>query len=217
MFSYYLLGLMIIKFTFCNIWDNFYSQLKSPQFILYPEFKLQLFKLNREILQVNFSSTYNSIKVSLSDPLLIAFLHAQEVYVDFLASTVSYESVNSCYYISAPKLGTFKSYFLLDSYDLFSYFRRDDVKGYYEYVVTNPLGSDVNFLAEANPLEPLLKDIDKDAFAIFRVNMKDLSLENVDLKYKGYEFFNLTTRVSIQEFNEIDFRPKNECLIYTPS
>ena len=55
----------MISLSRCNIWDNFFSQLKSPHYRIPDEFSLMLFKDSLNVMNFSASYKYNSYKLSL--------------------------------------------------------------------------------------------------------------------------------------------------------
>ena len=49
----------------CNIWDNFFSQMKSPHYDIPDDFTLMLLKDNINVMNISSSFDFNSYKVSL--------------------------------------------------------------------------------------------------------------------------------------------------------
>jgi hypothetical protein len=204
---------LLIRLVTNNLWDNLYSNLRSPQYELYPEFMVHLYNGEEEVIRISCSMIHNCLKISLLDDMLIKNFTIVDLYVNFTNATASFDFDDKCLYKALPGINLVNVDFLLHAYDLFTFFRKVDEKNVYEYILTNPNGSGFN-LAN-NPLVALLKDIDKDALAVFRVDMDWENLVDVDFKFNGYELTDLLTKViPVELFKPEDFTPKHECKLY---
>jgi hypothetical protein len=132
------------NFITCNIWDNIFSQLNSPQLVLPSESKVELFNKENKMMEVLISSQRNILKVSLLDKNLVKNITGQnssdivDIYVNFTNSFVSFDFEDSCRFKNISVLNKFKLKFFLASYDILTLFKNGEI--YYEYVFTNPLG-----------------------------------------------------------------------------
>jgi hypothetical protein len=199
----------------CNIWDNLYSNLRSPQYELYTEFMLQLYNGDKEIIRILCSSDYNTIKISLLDEQLKKNLTIADLYLNFTGATASVDFEDKCLYKPVRAMEPINVLFLLSAYDLFTFFREDNKLHLYEYILVNPNGPSAS--NERNPLAALFDDIDKDAMAIFRVDSRYENLVDIDFKYNGIELQHLGTKVIPYGFNATYFTPKHECKLYDDS
>lgn len=155
-FIYALLN--IISLSKCNIWDNFFSQLKSPHYRIPDEFSLMLFKDSLNIMNISASYKYNSYKLSLfQNPFNVVkndlkFLEDKtnnnifnetivDIYVNFTGGIVNLDFHDSCKYINATALSKFSSKFFLESYELLTLFEQEDV--FYDYILMNPLNNHI--------------------------------------------------------------------------
>jgi hypothetical protein len=205
-----LLALIILSFVHSNIWDNLYSNLRSPQFKLKFEFKLQLYNQDKEIINILYSSIFNSIKISILDEDVITNFSIVDVYINFAEAKVNMDFSDKCLFKAIPGIDAINTAFLMDSYDLFTFYRK--AEKFYEYIIANPYSSEKK---EDNPLLQFAKDLDKEASLIFRVGKESQALENIDFKYKGFVLTAATTKVTTKvEFKDIDFKPKHDCKLY---
>lgn len=142
----------------CNIWDNFFTQIKSPHFRIPDEFSLMLFKENANIMNISASYKYNSYKLSLfQNPLNSAntdlkFLQNNmnensynktivDIYVNFTGGIINLDFHDYCKYINATALSKFSSKFFLTSYELLTLFEQEEL--YYNYIFMNPLNNHI--------------------------------------------------------------------------
>jgi hypothetical protein len=207
---------VLVKLTLCNIWDNLFTNLRSPQFNLAHEFTLTMKSGALEIIKINYSGIYNGIMLSLRDQETTPIV---DVYFNFTTAIISADFSDKCFYTTIKGMDSLTAMFFLDSYDLFTYFRRDEVNNFYEYVLTNPLGNanDKNFLSEGseNFLSNLFtKDVDKSALLVFKVSMATRLLSLIDFKFQGSEADRFTTNVEFRGFTPEDFKPKHKCEEY---
>ena len=143
----------------CNIWDNFFSQLKSPHFKIPDEFSLMLFKENINIMNISSSTKYNSYKISIfQNPLDslnsdLKFLEDKmnndffnqtivDIYVNFTGGIINLDFHDYCKFINASALTKFSSKFFLASYELLTLFEQDD--SFYDYILMNPLNNHIS-------------------------------------------------------------------------
>jgi hypothetical protein len=223
MIKYILLLLGAIN---CNLWDNLFSNLDSPQYALPTEFKMELYNEGNNIIEILFSGYLNSIRITL----LENFIQKEDkpivdLYVNFTAGTASADFQDLCFYRNLTALQMISSRFILDSYDLFTYFKANKETKEYEYLISNPLGNkldnDFGFLLDDNAKKSALiksilgNDIDDLAYVVFRVNMETEVLQAIDFKYQGIEYLNLETKVSwVSSFNKTLFQPKHNCTYF---
>jgi hypothetical protein len=132
------------NFITCNIWDNIFSQLNSPQLVLPSESKVELFNKENKMMEVLISSQRNILKVSLLDKNLVKNVTGQnssdivDIYVNFTNTFVSFDFEDSCRFKNISVLNKFQLKFFLASYDILTLFKNGEI--FYEYVFTNPLG-----------------------------------------------------------------------------
>ena len=134
------------NFVTSNLWDNLFSQLKSPQLVLPEESKVELFNKENKMMEVISSTSNNVIKISLLDKHFIQtfanFTNAKDflnIYLNFTNGTVKFDWEDQCSYLNVSMISKFKLKFFLASYDLLTFF--NDAEQYYEYYFTNPLHS----------------------------------------------------------------------------
>lgn len=134
------------SFINSNLWDNIFSQIKSPQLVLPEESKVELFNNENKMMEVVLSTSMNAIKISLLDKHLINtfanFTKAKDflnIFVNFTSGTVDFDWEDNCSYLNVSLINKFRLKFFLASYDLLTFF--NEAEQYYEYYFTNPLHS----------------------------------------------------------------------------
>jgi hypothetical protein len=237
-----------LNYISCNIWDNLISQLNSPQYSIPDELKLELFNQDNKAMEIFVSSKFNTIKFSLiNEDLVNSVIPANltstvaDVYLNFTNGTIKIDFDDSCYYKNASAIRAMTTKFILNSYDLLTFFY--ETPDYYEYIYTNPLqkaldstlskfklrnlnleqdGGLRNLIplsdSTSNPIDTLNKFLyknsifDKDSMIMFKVNKEKTILETISLKYKNIDLTNLDVKVyKIDSFDEDEFKIKHEC------
>ena len=217
---------VILLFTIvsCNIWDNMFSQLKSPHFVIPSETKVELFRDNNKMMELLLSDSRNILKVSLFDKdyakLLTNVSDIVDIYVNFTNATVSFDFSNDCYYKNYTLLKSFTLKFFEESYDILTLFVNGNE--FYEYYLTNPLkqsnsNEDKSKFTEINKFlqeEKILFSenfLDEDSMVLFEVNKLSKLLEKIKLKYKGLNI-DLTSKMTINmNFTNSDFTRQHSC------
>jgi hypothetical protein len=244
----FLFIILSINYISCNIWDNLISQLSSPQFSIPDELKLELFNEDRKAMEVLVSSKFNTIKFSLINEDLVNSVipgnltsTVADVYLNFTNGTIQMDFDDSCYYKNASQIRAMTTKFILNSYDLLTFFY--ETSDYYEYIYTNPLQKALDNTANRSKFSLrslkkneelrnlielpetinnhadtinnfLLKNnvLDKDSMIMFKVNKKTTILETINLKYKQVNLTSLDVKVHrVDSFAEDDFKIKHEC------
>lgn len=225
---YYYFIILFFTIVKCNIWDNMFSQLKSPHFVIPSETKIELFKEDSKMMELLLSDSRNVLKVSLIDKdytkLLTNVSDIVDIYLNFTNATVSFDFSNDCYYKIFSILNTFTLKFFEESYDILTLFVNGNE--FYEYYLTNPLktntnldkskfteiNTNLNFLQEEiknNFVKNFLDD--EDSMILFEVNKLNKLLEKIKLKYKGLNL-ELTSKMTLNmNFTDSDFSRKHSC------
>lgn len=201
--------LIALKGILCNIWDNIYSNVNSPQYEIPEEFKMTLVNdLTEETISELFvSSSLNKVKLTL-----IMEKQANEAnrfinfVVDMSNGTMTVDSEDKCLYRNILGLNKFTVKFFLNSYDLFSYFKENET--FYDYVITNPLSYN-------DSLKEIIKTVyDQPYYVNLRVNKEKLSLEKVVVNYANVQAITMTPKMEYRNMTEEDFKLINSVCIY---
>ena len=183
-----------------NIWDNIYSQSKSPHFSIPDNFQITLMneKDGSTAGELFVSSNLNLIKFSFildESNSKDAFIH---LLIDFKEGKIYFDTEEKCVYQYYDIVEQISPKFIINAYDLLSYFSEDD--NYYHYVVINPLSlADVDD-DEANKLSKLLKTVlfdleknilesktiyDKPFYGDFMIDKTTLTIKSVAIKARN--------------------------------
>ena len=201
--------LIALKGILCNIWDNIYSNVNSPQYEIPEEFKMTLINdLTQETISELFvSSSLNKVKLTL-----IMQKQANEMnrfinfVVDMSNGTMTVDSEDKCLYRNISGLNKFTVKFFLNSYDLFSYFKENET--FYDYVITNPLSYN-------DSLKEIIKTVyDQPYYVNLRVNKEKLSLEKVVVNYENVQAITMTPKMEYRNMTEEDFKLMGSVCIY---
>ena len=207
--NFFFFLLLTLKGILCNIWDNIYSNLNSPQYEIPEEFKMTLINdLTQETISELFvSSSLNKVKLTL-----IMQKQANEMnrfinfVVDMSNGTMTVDSEDKCLYRNISGLNKFTVKFFLNSYDLFSYFKENET--FYDYVITNPLSYN-------DSLKEIIKTVyDQPYYVNLRVNKEKLSLEKVVVNYENVQAITMTPKMEYRNITEEDFKLMNSVCIY---
>jgi hypothetical protein len=229
---YLVLGL--ISTIGCNMWDNLLSQLKSPQFTIPNEVKLELSNDNKIIMEIAISTSYNMIKISLTNEELSKEMfnldRIVDIYLNFTNGTVDFDFDDSCFYKNITALKSINTKFIIYSYDWLTYFNNLDEK-YFDYILTNPLSgkfdAGINYFLFAkknlkggnsdilnNIKNQIGNIIDKDSYINFRVNKSTKLLEKISLKYDKVILNNLDVKsTAVNKFDDDVFKLKHDCAL----
>ena len=207
--NFFFFLLLTVKGILCNIWDNIYSNVNSPQYEIPEEFKMTLINdLTQETISELFvSSSLNKVKLTL-----IMQKQANEMnrfinfVVDMSNGTMTVDSEDKCLYRNISGLNKFTVKFFLNSYDLFSYFKENET--FYDYVITNPLSYN-------DSLKEIIKTVyDQPYYVNLRVNKEKLSLEKVVVNYENVQAITMTPKMEYRNMTEEDFKLMNSVCIY---
>ena len=207
--NFFFFLLLTFKRILCNIWDNIYSNVNSPQYEIPEEFKMTLINdLTQETISELFvSSSLNKVKLTL-----IMQKQANEMnrfinfVVDMSNGTMTVDSEDKCLYRNISGLNKFTVKFFLNSYDLFSYFKENET--FYDYVITNPLSYN-------DSLKEIIKTVyDQPYYVNLRVNKEKLSLEKVVVNYENVQAITMTPKMEYRNMTEEDFKLMGSVCIY---
>jgi len=133
--------LILLFFTsiYANIWDNIYSQAKSPRLVIPKDFQLTLRSENSDstIGEIYLNSEENLIKLSLVLDELGSkdeFIH---IIFNFNEGKIYFDTQEKCVYQYYEMVEQLSVDFFLNAYDLLTYFSEDNDNFYYTLV--NPL------------------------------------------------------------------------------
>ena len=149
-----LILLIIISKLSCNIWDNMFSQLRSPQFIIPKDFATRLIDSNGEdVFKLLVSSHLNLIKATL----MLENTYIMEILLNFNMSTVSIDFPDNCTYTKPKSLKSLTAEFFIKSYDFLTFYRNNTEVQKYEYIFTDLLkgGEDMFLYEERMPIMQL--------------------------------------------------------------
>ena len=207
--NFFFFLLLTLKGILCNIWDNIYSNVNSPQYEIPEEFKMTLINdLTQETISELFvSSSLNKVKLTLimqkQDNEMNSFIN---FVVDMRNGTMTVDSEDKCLYRNISGLNKFTVKFFLNSYDLFSYFKENET--FYDYVITNPLSYN-------DSLKEIIKTVyDQPYYVNLRVNKEKLSLEKVVVNYENVQAITMTPKMEYRNMTEEDFKLMNSVCIY---
>ena len=207
--NFFFFLLLTLKGILCNIWDNIYSNVNSPQYEIPEEFKMTLINdLTQETISELFvSSSLNKVKLTL-----IMQKQANEMnrfinfVVDMSNGTMTVDSEDKCLYRNISGLNKFTVKFFLNSYDLFSYFKENET--FYDYVITNPLSYN-------DSLKEIIKTVyDQPYYVNLRVNKEKLSLEKVVVNYENVQAITMTPKMEYRNMTEEDFKLMGSVCVY---
>ena len=131
--------LLFLTSIYANIWDNIYSQAKSPRLVIPKDFQLTLRSENSDstIGEIFLSSEENLIKLSLVLDELGSkdeFIH---IIFNFNEGKIYFDTQEKCVYQYYEMVEQLSVDFFLNAYDLLTYFSEDNDNFYYTLV--NPL------------------------------------------------------------------------------
>ena len=216
----YLLSLsFFILFTNSNIWDNIYSQVKSPHFAIPENFQILLYNENDNstVGELYVSSDLSLIKFSFileESSSKDAFIH---LLIDFNDGKIYFDTEEKCVYMYYDIVEQISPKFILNAYDLLSYFSEDENN--YHYVVINPLElAEVD--DEVSKLPSLLKNIlqdidkivlqnqktiyDKPFYADFIINKNELTMKSLTIKARS-AFINFNSKFNSSNIEKEKF------------
>ena len=158
-----LINILVLSIVFLiinsNLWDNIYSQSKSPHSSLPDNFELLLVneKDNTIAGDLLMSTEHNLTKFSFvldesngQDPFI-------QLLIDFNKGRVYFDTQEKCLYQYINLIEQLCPKFILNAYDLLSYFSED--ANDYHYIVINPLEIAEVDEDDINKLPSLLKNV----------------------------------------------------------
>jgi len=219
---------LFFKFISSNIWDNIYTQTNSPHFLIDDNFEVKLLSCenNSTAGQILLSSELGLIKISLilsESNIDDSFI---QIIINFNEGKVYFDSEEKCLYKYIDLIEQVSPKFIINAYDLLSYFLEDENN--YHYIVTNPLeieesnNNTISLLAK-NIINDFRKNFekyeniyDKDLYADFIIDKNQRKINNIQVK-TTYGIMNYNTiyeayNITIEQFNGI--HPPNECVEY---
>ena len=196
-----ILNLLIITIllilTNSNLWDNIYSQSSSPHFSIPDNFQMLLKneKDDSTAGELFVSSELNLIKFSFildESNVKEAFIH---LLIDFNTGKIYFDTQEKCVYLWYDLVGQITTKFLLNAYDLLSYFKEEE--RYYHYIVINPLELTEVDEEKINKVPSLIKNVlinldkivlqkktiyDKSFYGDFIIDKKELTIKSLTIK-----------------------------------
>ena len=154
--------LPLLKLSLSNVWDNIFTQANSPHYNIAENFEIKLFNIeaNTTAGQILVSSELGLIKLSLilsEENEEDSFI---QILVNFTNGKVYFDTEEKCLYKYIDLIGQVTPKFILNAYDILSYFSQDE--NYYHYIVTNPLKtSEVNNNAVLLLAKEIINDFGK--------------------------------------------------------
>ena len=227
---YYIIALFLslLKISLSNVWDNIYTQANSPHYVIADNFEIKLLNIEENITagEILVSSELGLMKLSLiltEENEDDSFL---QILLNFTEGKIYFDIQEKCLYKYFDMLKEITPKFILNGYDIFSFFYED--KNNYHYIVTNPLESPntkdnrILFLAKEilNDYGTIFKKdksiYDKDLYADFLVDKIEEKIKTIQIK-TTYGFMKLNTEykaynITIDQFKGIH-EPK-DCTEY---
>ena len=218
---YYIIALFLslLKISLSNVWDNIYTQANSPHYVIADNFEIKLLNIEENITagEILVSSELGLMKLSL----ILAEENEDDSFIqillNFTEGKIYFDIQEKCLYKYFDMLKEITPKFILNGYDIFSYF--DEDKNNYHYIVTNPLESPntkdnrILFLAKEilNDFGTIFKKdksiYDKDLYADFLVDKIEEKIKTIQIK-STYGFMKLNTEckaynITIDQFKGI--------------
>ena len=180
-----------------NLWDNIYSQSKSPHSSLPDNFELLLVKEEDNTIagDLLMSTEHNLTKFSF----VLDESNGQDSFIqlliDFNKGRLYIDTQEKCFYQYVNLIEQICPKLILNAYDLLSYFSEDEND--YHYIVINPLEISEVGEDELNKLPSLLKNIlllfgkvtkkynsiyDKDFYCDFIIDKKKQLIRALSIK-----------------------------------
>ena len=186
--------LSLLKLSLSNVWDNIFTQANSPHYNIAENFEIKLFNIeaNTTAGQMLVSSELGLIKLSLilsEENEEDSFI---QILVNFTNGKVYFDTEEKCLYKYIDLIGQVTPKFILNAYDILSYFSQDE--NYYHYIVTNPLKtSEVNNNAVLLLAKEIINDFgknykkyqniyDENLYADFFVDKKEEIIKTIKVK-----------------------------------
>ena len=186
--------LSLLGLSLSNVWDNIFTQANSPHYNIAENFEIKLFNIeaNTTAGQILVSSELGLIKLSLilsEENEEDSFI---QILVNFTNGKVYFDTEEKCLYKYIDLIGQVTPKFILNAYDILSYFSQDE--NYYHYIVTNPLKtSEVNNNAVLLLAKEIINDFgknykkyqniyDENLYADFFVDKKEEIIKSIKVK-----------------------------------
>ena len=186
--------LSLLKLSLSNVWDNIFTQANSPHYNIAENFEIKLINIeaNTTAGQILVSSELGLIKLSLilsEENEEDSFI---QILVNFTNGKVYFDTEEKCLYKYIDLIGQVTPKFILNAYDILSYFSQDE--NYYHYIVTNPLKtSEVNNNVVLLLAKEIINDFgknykkyqniyDENLYADFFVDKKEEIIETIKVK-----------------------------------
>ena len=186
--------LSLLGLSLSNVWDNIFTQANSPHYNIAENFEIKLFNIeaNTTAGQILVSSELGLIKLSLilsEENEEDSFI---QILVNFTNGKVYFDTEEKCLYKYIDLIGQVTPKFILNAYDILSYFSQDE--NYYHYIVTNPLKtSEVNNNAVLLLAKEIINDFgknykkyqniyDENLYADFLVDKKEEIIKTIKVK-----------------------------------
>ena len=186
--------LSLLGLSLSNVWDNIFTQANSPHYNIAENFEIKLFNIeaNTTAGQILVSSELGLIKLSLilsEENEEDSFI---QILVNFTNGKVYFDTEEKCLYKYIDLIGQVTPKFILNAYDILSYFSQDE--NYYHYIVTNPLKtSEVNNNAVLLLAKEIINDFgknykkyqniyDENLYADFFVDKKEEIIKTIKVK-----------------------------------
>ena len=220
---YYIIALFLslLKTSLSNVWDNIYTQANSPHYVIADNFEIKLLNIEENITagEILVSSELGLMKLSLilteenEDDSFI------QILLNFTEGKIYFDIQEKCLYKYFDMLKEITPKFILNGYDIFSYF--DEDKNNYHYIVTNPLESSntkdnrILFLAKEilNDFGTIFKKdksiYDKDLYADFLVDKIEEKIKTIQIK-STYGFMKLNTEYKAYNITIDQFKGTHE-------
>ena len=137
-YTFFLFLFSLFRFSLSNIWDNIYTQVNSPHFVIDDNFQVNLLntETNSTAGELLLSSELGLIKLSLilsegnnNDSFI-------QITIDFNEGKVFFDTEEKCLYTYMDLIKQMSPKFLVSGYDILSYFTEDENN--YHFIVTNP-------------------------------------------------------------------------------
>ena len=227
---YYIIALFLslLKLSLSNIWDNIYTQAISPHYVINDNFEIKLLNIEENITagEILVSSELGLMKLSL----ILSEENEEDSFIqlllNFTEGKVYFDIQEKCLYKYFDMLKQISPKFILNGYDIFSYFDKDEYN--YHYIVTNPLETSntkdnkILFLTKEilNDFGTIFKKTksiyDKNLYVDFLVDKIEEKIKTIQIK-TTYGFMKLNTdykayNITIDQFKGI--HDHKDCMEY---
>jgi hypothetical protein len=196
--------ILLLQFSFSNIWDNIYTQSNSPHFIIDDNFEINLLNIetNSTAGELLLSSELGLIKLSLILSELNTNDSFIQIIINFNNGKIYFDTEEKCLYKYMSLVEQLSPKFIVSAYDLLSYFSEDENN--YHYIITNPFEISDNYndtvlLLANNILNDFENNFkryetiyDKNLYADFIIGKKENKIKGIDIK-TSYGLINFKT------------------------